>query len=165
MCLMSKAYANHERWLEIARKFVCCEFEHDIVQEMYIKLESNYTEEKATINGNLNEGLCYIIIRNLCYNLNAAQSKKLKLVDIDAEVNKIESPIEDENNNHELIEVIETELQKFDDYEKILFEQIYHRGLSMRKISRNTGISLGSIFYTMKHAKNTIRAAAEKKGS
>ena len=164
MSLICKAYLHHDQWLELAKRFVCCEFEHDIVQEMYIKLDEKYTEEKALINGQINEGLCYIIIRNLCYNLNKAQSRKLKIVNLEADINNLQLQTEEYDTEiDELQNLVEDEMKNWPDYDKILFEQIYHQGVSMRQISREADISLKNIFYTMKNAKERIRRAAEKK--
>jgi len=66
-----------------------------------------------------------------------------------------------ENNSNDHVEMMNEKiddcLNTFDEYDRKLFQLYYETGLSIRRLSEETGITFKSIQYTIDKVKNNIK--------
>jgi DNA-directed RNA polymerase specialized sigma24 family protein len=158
--ILECAYKDHSKWLNIAVKLGAGDYAEDIVQEMYIKL-SKYRKNPAKLikDNHVNQFFVYVIIRNIIYDI-AKVKKTVKLVYQDDFERLLVYQID--NLLEEWDEVITEEIKSWHWYDQRVFELIYHEGVGLRELSRETNISLSSIFNTVKNAKQRIKSAIQK---
>lgn len=138
---------NYDDWVKLAKSLVGDEVANDIVHEAYIKLH-NYNYDK------LNRSYIYLTIRSLCIDYLREKSKIIKVDVIDIETEQFD--ISKEYNYSSIIEKKEKEINKWEWYDALLFEIYTNENKSLRQLSKDTGISLTSLHYTIKHCKNRI---------
>jgi DNA-directed RNA polymerase specialized sigma24 family protein len=161
--LMKLAFKNHNEWLKMATSLGGGDFNEDIVQEMYIRLH-RYQDDptKALYKNEINKGLVYVIIRSITFNLANAKNKSKELILLHENIEQITIPSEEYNHEDDsLMELINEEVSTWHWFDRDLFNYIYIDGMSMRSISRSSGISLSCIFNTMKNARERIKNATE----
>jgi len=149
---------------------------NEIVQEMYLRLY-NYTKSVDKIMYNkeeVNTFYIYITLRNLFYSkfTNYGKSKNKKLIlfsDIDEDkFNSLINRMVDDNqeyddnikkkiNLEQLCDKIDSIIEDWYWYDKKLTKLYFNTKMSMRDISKETKISLSSIFNTLTNAKEKIR--------
>lgn len=159
---LSKVSEHHDEYIKYVRKMGATSHAEDIVQEMYLLL-NKYKCEKKVIrdNGTVNKSYIWRTLYNL-FILYKRNSKKFTMVDIDEHQYLFdEQPNELKEEAYEkIITKIESHLNELDDngypYNKELFKMYVNTGLSMRGISRETNISLRSIFYTLSKCKEEL---------
>ena len=170
--MLEKIAKYHKEWIRIARSFVGDDAE-DVVQDMYIKIK-----DKTNIGygDDVNKYYVYLTIKTLCYD---RLRKKKHFISID----EIRGLKDTHNEEGEALEKI---FQKMDDiakgweyFEAELFEIYTYSGLSLRaiangtnkeprKINKNrklskqsvekgTGISVNTLFHSLKNCKEEIR--------
>ena len=146
----------HKEWLNIVRLFGDNEFAEDIVQDVYLKVHQYNYYEKILIDGEPNRALMWILLRNTTYKANKSASNDLSI-----EVVRDLAQEELELLKHESLESIydrvENEISSWDWYDQKLFRIYKDERKPMRQISDETGISLKSIFLTIKSCKERIR--------
>ena len=149
---------HHKEWIGIVRLFVNSEEAEDIVQDVYLKIHEYNYYEKIIIDGEPNRALMWVLLRNTSYKENKTASNDLCIDDIrNVAVEEIEL-IKHESINS-IYERIECEVAKWDWYDQKLWKIYKDEQKSMRKIADDTGISLSSIFITIKSCKDRIRQA------
>lgn len=168
---------RHNEWIKMAKSFNLSDNDaNEIVQEMYLRLY-DYTKnvEKIMYNKNeINTFYIYITLRNLFYskftNYGKSRNKKMLLFsDIDEHnfsnlINKTIEDYEEYNENikkkinlDELCDKIDSIIEGWYWYDKKLTKLYFNTNMSMRDISKETKISLSSIFNTLTNAKERIR--------
>jgi len=168
---------RHNEWIKMAKSFNLSDNDaNEIVQEMYLRLY-DYTKnvEKIMYNKNeVNTFYIYITLRNLFYskftNYGKSRNKKMLLFsDIDEHnfsnlINKTIEDYEEYNENikkkinlDELCDKIDSIIEDWYWYDKKLTKLYFNTNMSMRDISKETKISLSSIFNTLTNAKERIR--------
>lgn len=149
---------RHKEWLKIC-KYLGAEDElsNDLVQAMYVKIgeiEINEGNLNRLINynGQINSVYVFKILQNLFIN-----SKKVKELGIDY----FNAQEDADHHQEELYQVVSTKLQisitMLSEYEQMLLELHFVHNKSIRKINKETGIGIHSIFYTIKNAKEKIK--------
>ena len=141
----------------------------DFVQEMYLRL-NKYVKEPKKIMYNetdINKFYVYITIKNL-YNDYLKERNKhhmVRLDDIEVTYEIVEptpeaqrkSEIEKQRAEERLIDLIQDEVGSWDSwYDKKLFKVYYETDISMRKLSKDTNISVTSIFNSCKNYKQIL---------
>jgi len=148
----------HKEWLNIVRLFGNDDLAEDIVHDVYLKVHEYNYYEKILIDGEPNRALMWILLRNTTYRANKNASNDLSI-----EVLRDLSSEQFELIKHESIDNIydriECEVRSWDWYDQKLWKIYKDECKSMRKISEDTGISLMSIFRTIKFCKDRIRNA------
>tara|TARA_R100000742_G_C4279306_1_gene103516 strand:+ start:547 stop:1071 length:525 start_codon:yes stop_codon:yes gene_type:complete len=155
---------------------------NEIVQEMYIRLY-DYTKNIKKIMYNENEVntfYIYITLRNLYYSNFAKYGKSIKVKKIflftemdDNSIKKIYNnyyedyelhmqSVNKKKNLDKLHEKIEQTIDGWYWYDKKLTKLYFDSGMSMRDLSKETKISLSSIFNTLTNAKEKIRQNTKK---
>ena len=168
---------RHKEWVKMAKSFNLSDNDaNEIVQEMYLRLY-NYTKSVDKIMYNkeeVNTFYIYITLRNLFYSkfTNYGKSKNKKLIlfsDIDEDkFNSLINQMVDDNqeyddnikkkiNLEQLCDKIDSIIEDWYWYDKKLTKLYFNTKMSMRDISKETKISLSSIFNTLTNAKEKIR--------
>jgi len=174
---------KHQDWYNMAKSFGLSDDDaNEIVQEMYIRLY-DYTKNIKKIMYNENEVntfYIYITLRNLYYSNFAKYGKSIKVKKIflftemdDNSIKKIYNnyyedyelhmqSVNKKKNLDKLHEKIEQTIDGWYWYDKKLTKLYFDSGMSMRDLSKETKISLSSIFNTLTNAKEKIRQNTKK---
>lgn len=141
----------------------------DFVQEMYLRL-NKYVKNPDKIMYNetdVNKFYVYITIKNLYNDYLKEKSKHhmVRLDDIDVVYEIVEptpeaqkkSEIQKQKAEEKLIDMIQQEVNGWDRwYDQKLFKVYYETDISMRKLSKDTNISVTSIFNSCKNYKQIL---------
>tara|TARA_R110000787_G_scaffold105550_1_gene212955 strand:- start:307 stop:894 length:588 start_codon:yes stop_codon:yes gene_type:complete len=174
---------RHKEWIKMAKSFKLSDDNaNEIVQEMYLRLY-DYTKDIEKIMYNkkeVNTFYIYITLRNLYYSgfTNYGKSPKNKKMilfseieseDFDGLINQISEDYEEINDDITKKINLDVLCDKIDDiiddwywYDKKLAKLYLNTDMSMRDISKETNISLSSIFNTLTNAKEKIRHKTKK---
>lgn len=154
---MNKIVIHHKEWVKIVNSFGEYFFAEDIVQETYLMLLKWSNEEKLFTNGNLNKGYVWLALKNT-FLMSLRNENKIQKVDIESI-----AMLQQEQNNelkHEsysrLLTILDQEVASWHWYDQKLFKLYKDSNLSMREISKETNISVTSIFNTIKNCKARI---------
>lgn len=163
----------HNIWVAMARNLgVPLHLAEDLIQEMYIRL-NKYVKDEAKIyykdTGEINRFYVWMVIRNMTVSMRRAKGKNVTLfIDDCLENENDRRQIEDKavSDDFEMEKELARErlLNKVSEgvndweywYDRKLFNLYYMSNMSMRDISRSTGISLTSIFNSCKNYKRNI---------
>lgn len=171
---------RHDEWIKMAKSFKLNNNDaKELVQEMYLRMY-NYTKDVNRIMYNekeINTFYIYITLRNLYYsNYTSYKNKKRITVftDVDEEtynyiINSIsydQDKILDNYNKKLDLEALYNKIDSIIDewywYDKKLTKLYLNTEMSMRDISKETKISLSSIFNTLTNAKEKIRQESKE---
>lgn len=175
---------KHDDWVRMAKSFKITDDQaNELVQEMYLRI-NNYVKDAKKIMYNdkeINTFYVYITLRNIYYSnfYNTGKNiKNRKVIYFSEIIDKadsralgkymIENPEEIQNNIDKkvkldnLIDKIEEEINSWYWYDKKMTKLYMNTKMSMRDISKETKISLSSIFNTLTNAKEKIRKVADK---
>jgi DNA-directed RNA polymerase specialized sigma24 family protein len=147
---------HHKEWLNIVRLFGENEFAEDVVQDVYLKIDQYNYYEKIIQDGEPNRALMWILLRNTTFKANKTASNDLSIeVVYNLPTQELELPKHESLEN--IYDRIETEINSWYWYDQMLFRIYKDERKPMRQISDETGISLKSIFLTIKSCKERIR--------
>jgi len=170
---------RHLDWIKMAKSFKLNNNDaNELVQEMYLRMY-DYTKDVNRIMYNekeINTFYIYITLRNLYYSKCSSYKKKKITVfsDVDEEkynyiMNSITFNADEVNTNYNKKVNLEALYNKIDDiiedwywYDKKLTKLYLNTNMSMRDISKETKISLSSIFNTLTNAKEKIRKESKE---
>ena len=145
----------HDEWLNIVRLFGDSEFAQDVVQDVYLKVHSNY-RERIIQNGEPNRALMWVLLRNTAF-----RASRTAPNDLSIELFYSLQQEDFELRKHESLDLIyhkvEDEIKTWEWYDQMLFNIYRKENKSMRQIAEQTGISLKSIFTTIKTCKAKLR--------
>ena len=140
---ITELHSLHSHWIKIVRKFGEYHYAEDIVQEAYLKVLSS--------NKEINFAYFYLILRSLTMNLHKAKVEKINIEFVADIEDKDEIDIEEITKP--ILEFINT----WEEYDKLMFLIWVNKGISMRKMSRESGIPFMSIYNTIKNCKLKIK--------
>jgi hypothetical protein len=126
-------------------------YAEDIVQEAYIKI--------LEMDKNINEAYFYYTIRSLTMNLH---SKKIIKVEFTKEIEYLITEYDSEDLIIESTKPYFDYISTWDYYDQMLFSVYLKKGISMRKMSRESGISFTSIYNTIRNCKNKLQLWAKE---
>lgn len=148
---------NHKEWCTMAQKMGIGELSEDIVQETYLRIiRLNYIDGVVKDDGSLNKFYMWLSIRAV--HVDYLRANSMNLVSLD-EVKECyeETDLEKHEALHRFHIKINDEMDSWHWYDSMLFK-VYKEGKSsMRDIAKDTGISLTSIFNTIKNCKERLR--------
>jgi len=167
----------HKEWIKVAKAFLNNkEDAEDLVQDMYIKISSYDVIYDDRFEGGLNKMYVYMTIRNLA--LDSIKRRKPDLTYVDY-IEQLDTDDEVLDEYKYVLADIDNEISKWNWYDRTLFEMYMYSGLSMRDIAygtnkdprwlsgerkicshsiiNGTGISLSSIYNTIKRCKERIK--------
>ncbi len=169
---------KHQDWFNMAKSFGLSDDDaNEIVQEMYVRIYE-YTKDIKKIMYNeteVNTFYIYITLRNLYYSNFAKYGKSIKTKKIflftEMDDNSIKKVYNNYYEDYELymqnvnkkkrLDTLFTKIEQTIDswywYDKKLTKLYFDSGMSMRDLSKETKISLSSIFNTLTNAKEKIR--------
>jgi len=161
---------KHQDWFYMAKSFgVSDEDANELVQQMYVRI-CGYVKDVGKIMYNddeVNTYYVYVTLRNLYLsNFHKGSSKMVYLDDLANDISEMYSTnMKLENEKEYFDKVIDKVESLVDDwywYDKKVFNIHFYGKMSMRKIARETKISLSSIFNTLSNGKNKIKEGAIK---
>jgi DNA-directed RNA polymerase specialized sigma24 family protein len=175
---------KNDDWIRMAKSFKITDDQaNEIVQEMYLRINDYVKDVKKIMydDKQINTFYVYITLRNIYYSnfYNTGKNiKNRKVIYFSDIVDKddsrklakymIEDPEDIQNNIQKkikldnLIDKIEDEINSWYWYDKKMTKLYMNTKMSMRDISKETKISLSSIFNTLTNAKEKIRKVADK---
>jgi len=158
MGILEKVSQYQDYLVELASVFDS-DFAEDIVQEFYLLLHKyKVTEEQMFTNGKLNRGYCFIIIRNIHFQIYNVK-KRITKCELNEEIyNMVDDfDLEKELDWNEFRIKAETEVNNWDWYDKKLFSIYRDTDISIRGLAKETGISFVSIFHSLKKHKEKLK--------
>jgi hypothetical protein len=158
MGILEKVAEYQDYLVELASVFDS-KFAEDIVQEFYLLLHKyKVTEEQMFTNGKLNRGYCFIIIRNIHFQIYNVK-KRITKCELNEEIyNMVDDfDLEKELDWNEFRIKAESEVNNWDWYDKKLFSIYRDTDISIRGLAKETGISFVSIFHSLKKHKEKLK--------
>lgn len=158
MGILEKVSQYQDYLVELASVFDS-DFAEDIVQEFYLLLHKyKVTEEQMFTNGKLNRGYCFIIIRNIHFQIYNVK-KRITKCELNEEIyNMVDDfDLEKELDWNEFRTKAESEVNNWDWYDKKLFSIYRDSNISIRGLAKETGISFVSIFHSLKKHKEKLK--------
>lgn len=137
---------NYNDWVNLAKSFVGEKYAQDIIQEAYIKLHNK---------PEINRSYIYLTIKHLSLDLLKSNQKIIKVDVYDYEDEG--SELERKEALEKIYFKIEDEVSSWRWYDAKLFNLYKNTSMSFRELSLETGISVVSIFHTVKDCKQIIR--------
>ena len=149
---------HYDEWVAMVRSFGEKMYCEDLVQETYIKIQQAGAQNRAVIDGKANKSFMYIALRNNYINLSKQRAKVRKQQIEDFNMPSRNNAPDDMFIANDILEKkIEAVMDQWHWYDKGMFLLVINGPDSMRKISRETTISLSSISNTMKKCKKRLR--------
>lgn len=155
---------NHKIWVRMVVSFGCDrDTAQDIVQSFYLRMHK-YVKDSSRIMYNddeVNRFFVYVTLKNMWKSYLSAKNK-YQFFDI-WEEEGVEEFVEEVFNHdmdtafERLIEKIDQEMGTWHRYDRILSEKYLKTDYSLREIADGTGISLTSIFNSMKTNKKMLK--------
>jgi hypothetical protein len=137
---------KHKHWISIVKRFGEINYAEDIVHEAYIKV--------LLLNKPINEAYFYFTLRSITMNLHNKKIIKVEITkDIEYILFDLHNSSETDNFILDLAKPILDFIQTWEDYERMLFMVYVNKGVSMRKMARESGISFTSIYNTIRNCK------------
>lgn len=159
----------HNIWLAMALNMgVPYEDSQDLVQEMYVRLNKYVGNEEKIYykdTGEINRFYVWVTLRNMWISLETQKKRNPSSFAVSIDDSDISEEISDIQVDQDYKDAIETIIQRIDKevdswdywYDKKLFNILFKNNISMRQLSKETTISLTSIFNSMKRYKQKIR--------
>mgnify|MGYP003118163097 CR=1 FL=1 len=157
---------KHEDWLNMAKSFgISDDDANELVQQMYIRITDYVSDvEKILYNETeVNTYYVYVTLRNLYLRRHHKNNPKEVYLEDQENIDQI-TPVENIKEQKEKFDEIFDKIDNITKdwywYDKRIFNIHFYDEMSMRKISRETKISLSSIFNTLSNGKEKIRKGA-----
>lgn len=162
---MLELIANHHKlWISMVVSFGCDkESAEDVVQSMYLRIHKYVKNEKRIMYGDddINKFFIYITLKNMFMDMKKSNNKYsyLEMDDEDVSYEPIQEDvnIEMEYAHGTIIRKIQDEMSTWHRYDRILSEKYLKSDYSLRDIASGSGISLTSIFNSMKTNKQILK--------
>jgi RNA polymerase sigma factor (sigma-70 family) len=147
---------KHKFWVNFARKYAPPNLAEDIVQDSYIRIHkyTNPNQLKNKHEKQVEGYVCRVIITvaSETYKDGCRRQEKIKAY---------QYPYEEIKGQHKALNTIYDKineaLNELHWYDKMLFNLYRHDNLSIRELSKKTGISVTSIFQTLKKVKTHLK--------
>ena len=137
---------RHKHWIKVVEGFGEKQYAQDIVQEAYIKV--------INLNKEINFAYFYFTLRSLTMDLHRKKVDKIEITQ------EIEYTLKEDNYQEEVAEFIKPYMDfinTWDWYDKKMYLIYVTTNVSMRKMSKESGISLMNIFETIQRCKQKIK--------
>jgi DNA-directed RNA polymerase specialized sigma24 family protein len=163
--MLEKLAENHKIWVRMVRGFGADrDLAQDIVQSMYLRLYK-YIEDKERIMYNddeVNRFFVYVTLKNMYLTYMSSQNRyqwyEIREDDvIDEDLNEFVFDEVMDTAFDRLIGKISDEMNTWHKYDRILSEKYLKSDYSLRDIATGSGISLTSIFNSMRENKRILK--------
>ena len=150
---------HHKEWIKMVHKFGAGSYAEDIVQEMNIRLNKYVENQKRIMYKNQpNKLFVWVTLRNMTRQF---QNKKDLMVYtgdmVEYDVAEEEFDRVQADGFEKLIDKVWEVMEDLHWYDQKMFEVYHKTDMSMRDIEKETGISLFSIFDTLKNSKEYVQ--------
>lgn len=159
--MLEKLAKHHVLWLQMLINLGCdSNLAKDIVQDMYLRLYDLVKDESRIMyRDGVNRYYVYITLRNMYFSRLKKMNKNPEFNLLDTDVIDDDLYDEDENIAFDLLNAkIKNITKDWTVYDKRLFEIYFMQGISLRKISKETGIGLSSIHNSIQNYREIVRA-------
>ena len=156
---------NHKLWIRMVRGFGAdYDLSQDIVQSFYLRMHKYVKDEDKIMYNDeeVNRFFCYVTLKNM-YRTYVNATNKFTFFEI-REDDAIDEELQDfvfdeamETAFERLVGKISEEMDTWHKYDKILSEKYLKSDYSLRDIANGSGISLTSIFNTMRENKRILK--------
>jgi len=152
---------HHNDYVSSVRSLGEYNYSEDIVQQMYLKLYDYGLQDKVYINGVVNRGYIWFVLRSLCIDF-MRQKKRANKVTIGEGFDILDEFTKTDTMTYEdayglMLNGIDTEVNTWHHYDRELYKLYSQSDMSMRDISTKTKISTMSIFTTIKNCKQRLK--------
>lgn len=156
---------NHKTWLKMVRGFGAdYDTANDIVQSFYIRMYDYIKDEKRIMYNDeeVNTFFMYVVLRNM-YSTHLKSSGRVVCFEIreddaiDEDETKFYFDEAMEDAFDKLVSKINDEMRTWHRYDRILSEKYLKSDYSLRDIASGSGISLTSIFNSMRTNKRILK--------
>ena len=137
----------------------------DIVQSMYLRIHRLVKDQNKIMynDDEVNRFFIYVTLKNMYVDYCKAKSKYqfFEYVETDAEVEEdglTESEFEQQEAFHNLVDSISGEIMNWERYDIILSNLYFKTNMSLRDISNGSGISLTSIYNSIRNYKHILNS-------
>lgn len=156
---------NHSLWLKMVVGFGCDpDTAKDIVQSFYLRMHKYIKDEQRIMYNDeeVNRFFVYVTLKNMYRDYKNAYNKytffEIREDDVvDEELKEFVFDEAMETAFERLVRKIHNEMSTWHRYDKILSEKYLKSDYSLRDIANGTGISLTSIFNSMKENKRILK--------
>lgn len=155
---------KHETWINMVLSFGCdYDDAQDIVQSMYLRIHRYVKDEKKIMYNDeeVNRFFIYVTLKNMYFTFVKLKNKFSMFDPWDEELSiEDDAEIFDKEMDgafNKMISLISEEMSTWHRYDRLLSEKYFKTDYSLRDIADGTGISLTSIFHTIKHNKKILK--------
>ena len=156
---------NHNLWLNMVLGFGCdYDTAQDIVQSMYLRMNKYIKDEQRIMynDDEVNRFFIYVTLKNMYRTYMAAENKfvwfEVREDDaIDTELMDIAFDEAMESAFETIMARIGAEMNTWHKYDRILSEKYFKSDYSLRDIAKGAGISLTSIFNSIRNNKKILK--------
>ena len=156
---------NHNLWLNMVLGFGCdYDTAQDIVQSMYLRMHKYVKDEQRIMynDDEVNRFFIYVTLKNMYRTYMNAENKfvwfEVREDDaIDTELMEIAFDEAMEGAFETLLARIGAEMNTWHKYDRILSEKYFKSDYSLRDIAKGAGISLTSIFNSIRNNKKILK--------
>jgi DNA-directed RNA polymerase specialized sigma24 family protein len=171
----TKIGERHSDWVNIVRALGERQYAEDIVQDMYCRIFSKYDEDQCMHNGEPNEALVFIVLRNIFYiykSGNNCISQRYVPTFVDYMNVVLTDEMKDESYD-EFLDRLDELKSTWCFFDRKIFElhvgtygspnsQDYGKKWTHREIAKESGIGRSTINHTLKNCKESIRTNLEQ---
>ena len=160
--MLEKLAENHTLWIKMVINMGCDKhIAEDIVQSMYLRIHRLVTDEKKIMynDDEVNRFFIYVTLKNMFVDFVKARNKYtffeyMETDDIEEGLEDIE--FDEQEAFHNLVDSMSSEIMSWERYDIILSQLYFKTDLSLRDIANGSGISLMSIYNSVKNYKNIL---------
>jgi DNA-directed RNA polymerase specialized sigma24 family protein len=165
---LEKLASKHSTWVGLVKSMGCNPaYVEDVVQDAYIRVYE-YLEKGVDISygeDDVNDFYMYMTLRSIYLNQSKKKSVANEILDIqedalDFTLNSIREEfidVEGEKGFNRLMDKIFTEVNSWEFYSRNIFIAYFTTGLSLDKLSKETGIGRSSLYNSIKRYREIIR--------
>lgn len=148
---------HHDEWVSMTTSMGANGFSEDIVQEAYLRIYKYGKPEKILPKGKVNKAFMFVVLRNT-YTTYCRDRAKIKRVAL-TETKELQhtNNITWKEAQFKFDQMIEQAQEDWHWYDKMLFNHYKDSGKSLREIEKETGISLTSLWNTVKNCKARLK--------
>ena len=150
-------YKSHTEWVSIIKSFGEHKYAEDIVMETYLRLHQSNSGNKVVTNNKINRAFMWVTLRNNYVSYATIKSKVKKVEIKEYKLKHLPTDKSMYIANDILYDKIEEEISTWHWYDRDMFLLIMSGEVSMRKVSRDSRISLSSIANTINNCKKRLR--------
>jgi DNA-directed RNA polymerase specialized sigma24 family protein len=162
--MLEKLAENHTLWIKMVVNMGCDKhIAEDIVQSMYLRIHRLVTDEKKIMynDDEVNRFFIYVTLKNMFVDYVKARSKYtffeyMETDDVEEGLEEFE--FDEQEAFHNLVDSMSTEIMSWERYDIILSQLYFKTDLSLRDIANGSGISLMSIYNSIKNYKNILNS-------